>query len=189
MIRNVLISSEVGFQEVGASAPTFRFAPHGALAPTSEIAKLTSCLEHSCRLRHSPIFARREAKTAIFLGIMIAAALLILAPSNARAQTATPNQKPDSTPAGNIQNGKKLFTSYGCYECHGHQAEGTSAGGPRLGPNPIPLSALVKYVRQPSGQMPPFTSKVVSDSELNDIYAFLQSLPQPPRADSIPALK
>ena len=36
--------------------------------------------------------------------------------------------------------------------------------------------------------MPPYTSKVVSDSELADIYAFLQSLPQPPAAKSIPLL-
>jgi hypothetical protein len=37
--------------------------------------------------------------------------------------------------------------------------------------------------------MPPYTIKVVPDAELADIYAFLQSLPQPPKADSIPALK
>jgi hypothetical protein len=37
--------------------------------------------------------------------------------------------------------------------------------------------------------MPPFTAKVTSDADLADIYAFLQSLPHPPKADSIPALK
>jgi ubiquinol-cytochrome c reductase cytochrome c subunit len=61
--------------------------------------------------------------------------------------------------------------------------------GPRLGPGPLPLPAILKYVRQPTGQMPPYTSKVISDAELADIYAFLQSLPQPPRPESIPALK
>jgi mono/diheme cytochrome c family protein len=135
------------------------------------------------------MIANRNTNAASFLGPMIVAVLLILAPTRAGAQTATPPPKADSAPAGNIQNGKKLFTSFGCFECHGHQAEGTPVGGPRLGPNPIPFSALVKYVRQPTGQMPPFTNKVVSDTELADIYAFLQSLPQPPKADSIPALK
>ena len=122
-------------------------------------------------------------------GMMTFVAMIFLSPFRAGAQTASPPPKADSAPAGNSQSGKKLFTSFGCFECHGHQAEGTPVGGPRLGPNPIPFSALLKYVRQPTGQMPPFTSKVVSDAELADIYAFLQSLPQPPKPDSIPALK
>jgi ubiquinol-cytochrome c reductase cytochrome c subunit len=133
--------------------------------------------------------ANTRTNAARILGLMIVAALMFLAPSRAGVQTASPPPKADSAPAGNSQNGKKLFTSFGCFECHGHQAEGTPVGGPRLGPNPILFSALVKYVRQPTGQMPPFTGKVVTDAELSDIYAFLQSLPQPPKADSIPALK
>jgi hypothetical protein len=36
--------------------------------------------------------------------------------------------------------------------------------------------------------MPPYTSKVVSDAELADIYAYLQSIPTPPPASSIPLL-
>jgi len=123
-----------------------------------------------------------------FLGLLTVAALMVFAPSHAGAQTASPAPKADDSSAGNSQNGKKLFISYGCFECHGYQAQGGVAG-PRLGPNPIPLPALVKYIRQPAGEMPPYTSKVVSDAELADIYAFLQSLPQPPKAESIPALK
>ena len=122
------------------------------------------------------------------LGLMTVAALMVLAPSHTGAQTASPAPKADDSPMGNSQNGKKLFISYGCFECHGYQAQGGVAG-PRLGPNPITFPALVKYVRQPTAQMPPYTSKVVSDAELSDIYAFLQSLPQPPKADSIPVLK
>jgi len=37
--------------------------------------------------------------------------------------------------------------------------------------------------------MPPYTSKVVSDADLADIYAFLQARPQPPALDSIQLLK
>ena len=87
---------------------------------------------------------------------------------------------------GNVQNGKKIFDSYGCYQCHGHDAHG--GVGARLAPNPMPFTAFSKYVRQPTGEMPPYTSKVVSDRELADIYAFLQSVPQPPAAKSIPIL-
>jgi len=117
------------------------------------------------------------------------AALLILPPKSLRAGTTSAAPQDEKPPAGNTQNGKKLFTSYGCFECHGHQAEGTSVGGPRLGPNPMSFPAFSRYIRQPTGQMPPFTIKVTSDADLADIYAFLQSLPQPPKVDSIPALK
>jgi hypothetical protein len=36
--------------------------------------------------------------------------------------------------------------------------------------------------------MPPFTEKVVSDAELADIYAFLQSRPRPKPVSEIPLL-
>ena len=93
---------------------------------------------------------------------------------------------PDRPPTGNAENGKKLFAQYGCYQCHGYAAQG--GVGARLAPNPIPFSAFTRYIRQPKGQMPPYTTKVVTDSELADIYAFLRSLPKPPDAKSIPLL-
>jgi ubiquinol-cytochrome c reductase cytochrome c subunit len=123
------------------------------------------------------------------MAFIVAASLLILPGNSARAGTTSPPPQDERPPAGNIQNGKKLYTSIGCFECHGHQAEGTSVGGPRLGPNPISFPAFSQYIRHPTGQMPPFTIKVTSDADLADIYAFLQSLPQPPKVDSIPALK
>ena len=96
-------------------------------------------------------------------------------------------QTPASAPkAGNAQNGKKIFDSYGCYQCHDHDGHG--GAGARLAPNPIPLAAFSRYVRQPTGEMPPYTKKVVSDQELADMYAFLQSIPPPPPAKSIPLL-
>jgi mono/diheme cytochrome c family protein len=131
----------------------------------------------------------RASIVAGFLAFMMAAALPTLPSSSVRAGATSPSPQDEKPPAGNSQNGKKLYLSYGCYECHGRQSEGTSAGGPRLGPNPISFPAFIKYVRQPTGQMPPFTIKVVSDADFADIYAFLQSLPAPPKADSIPALK
>jgi mono/diheme cytochrome c family protein len=91
--------------------------------------------------------------------------------------------------AGNAQNGRKLFAADGCYQCHGYEAQGATPTGPRLGPKPIAFAQFSKYVRQPTGQMPPYTSKVVPDAALADIYAFLQSLPLPPPADSIAALR
>jgi mono/diheme cytochrome c family protein len=97
------------------------------------------------------------------------------------AQTAAP-------PPGNAQTGRKLFENYGCYQCHGREAQGGLGTGPRLGPKPIAFAAVQRYIRQPTGQMPPYTAKVVSDKDLADIYAFLQSVKQPPAVKEIPLL-
>jgi len=144
-----------------------------------------SCATRKCRLKGQ----RYSFLAAGLLSGMVAVTSLYLPARTARAGSAIPAPQEEKPPAGNAQNGKKLYISYGCFECHGRQGQGTSVGGPRLGPNPISFPAFSKYVRQPSGQMPPFTAKVTSDADLADIYAFLQSLPQPPKADSIPALK
>jgi mono/diheme cytochrome c family protein len=100
----------------------------------------------------------------------------------APAQTVMPT-------SANADNGKKLFTSAGCYECHGREAQGGAGTGPRLGPGPIAFAAFLRQCRLPSNQMPPYTSKVLSDSQLADIYAFLQALPKPPDVSSIPLLR
>jgi mono/diheme cytochrome c family protein len=36
--------------------------------------------------------------------------------------------------------------------------------------------------------MPPFSEKILSDGDLADIYAYLQSIPPPPDVASIPLL-
>jgi ubiquinol-cytochrome c reductase cytochrome c subunit len=100
----------------------------------------------------------------------------------------TPAPTPSTAPAGNAQNGKKLFAQYGCFQCHGYEAQGGLGTGPRLAPKPLAWAALSRYVRQPAGQMPPYTAKVVSDKDLADIYAFLSAQPTPPPAKSIPLL-
>ena len=89
-------------------------------------------------------------------------------------------------PEGDAENGQRVFNDRGCYQCHGYAAH--AGPGSRLAPNPIPFGALSRYVRAPSGQMPPYTVSVLSDAELADIYAFLESIPEPPAVDSIPAL-
>lgn len=88
---------------------------------------------------------------------------------------------------GDAAKGKRLFTADGCYECHGYEGIGASTG-PRIGPPPISLPSFLRYVRAPSGNMPPYTTKIISDQDLADIYAYLKSLPPPPAASSIPLL-
>jgi mono/diheme cytochrome c family protein len=112
--------------------------------------------------------------------------ILIAMASALGAQTQGTASKADSAPAGNAQNGKRLFERYGCYQCHDHDAKG--GAGARLAPNPVPFATFSRYVRRPTGEMPPYTPKVVSDENLADIYAFLQTIPAPPAAKSIPIL-
>jgi len=43
-------------------------------------------------------------------------------------------------------------------------------------------------VRSTNRAMPPYSGKILSDGDLADIYAYLQSIPKPPDATSIPLL-
>ena len=117
------------------------------------------------------------------------AGLLLLVPA-ARTQNAVPQgEKSEAVPAGNAETGKKIFTKAGCYECHGREGQGAAqASGPRIGPSQRFIRPFIKYVRQPTGQMPPYTSAVISDQELTDIYAYLQSRPMTTPSKDIPLL-
>ena len=96
-------------------------------------------------------------------------------------------QEPVKTPDGNGGEGRRVFEDRGCYQCHGYEAH--AGPGSHLAPDPIPFAPFSRYVRRPSGQMPPYTRDVLSDRELADIYAFLTSIPDPPSVESIPALR
>jgi mono/diheme cytochrome c family protein len=111
-----------------------------------------------------------------------------IAVTSAAPQQAAPAPLQQNAPAGNAANGRKLFVSFGCYQCHGYEAQG-GAAGPRLAPRPIAYAQFMKYVRHPTNEMPPFTEKIVKDAELNDIHAFLRAQPAPPDVDKIPLLK
>lgn len=123
------------------------------------------------------------------LASIVAIALLFAAPAP-RAQNAAPqSEKGGAAAAGNAETGKKIFTKDGCYECHGREGQGAAQGaGPRIGPLQLSFEAFTKYVHQPTGQMPPYTSKVISDQDLADIYAYLQSRPKATPSKDIPLL-
>jgi mono/diheme cytochrome c family protein len=109
----------------------------------------------------------------------------------ARAQPITqppPASRSATAPSGNAENGKKIFAAYGCYQCHGREGQGGEGSGPRIAPRPIPFAAFERYARQPTGQMPPYTAKVVAAQELADIYALLNSRPLLPPVKKLPQL-
>jgi ubiquinol-cytochrome c reductase cytochrome c subunit len=120
---------------------------------------------------------------------MVGAVLLATAGASAQtAPAAAPAAAAAQAPAGNAETGKKNFVTFGCYQCHGFEAQGSSATGPRLGPKPIAWAAFTRYVRRPTNQMPPYTEKVVSDTDLAHIYAYLQARPAPTPVANIPLL-
>ena len=125
-----------------------------------------------------PPFSAQAASDAQLTDIY---AFLRTAPASARASIAA------AAPAGNAENGKKLYNAIGCWSCHGYSAQGARTGA-RLAPNPIPFAAFARYVREPGGDMPPYTLKVLSDAQLADIYAFLRSIPPPRGEKDIPSL-
>jgi ubiquinol-cytochrome c reductase cytochrome c subunit len=94
---------------------------------------------------------------------------------------------PQTAPAGNADNGKRIFEKDGCFQCHGFVGQGTKDGA-RIGPPVLNLQALIRYVRKPAGAMPAFTERVLSDAELTDIYAYLRSVPAPKAIKDIPLL-
>jgi len=127
---------------------------------------------------HCPARVAILAMTLVFGGTCVG--FVNAAPQESKASDA---------PAGNAENGKRIFTKNGCYECHGREGQGSSMTGPRIAPDPVPFVVLSSYLRKPTGEMPPYTAKVISDQELADIYAFLQSRPHPPTAKASPLLK
>jgi mono/diheme cytochrome c family protein len=129
--------------------------------------------------------SNRAARCAFAL----AAAAFLIVGGRGWAQSENTSSKVSETQSARAENGKKLFAKFGCYECHGREAQGGGLNGPRLAPDPFPLPFVLSYVRHPLAEMPPYTEKVLSDRELADIYAFLQSRPQPPSTKSIPILK
>jgi len=93
-----------------------------------------------------------------------------------------------AAPAGDAVKGKANFERVGCYQCHGHEGQGGREGPRIAAPVPMAYAALAGFVRTTSGDMPPFTEKVLSNQELTDIYAYLQSIPMPPDYKTIPLL-
>jgi ubiquinol-cytochrome c reductase cytochrome c subunit len=117
--------------------------------------------------------------------LLFSAGVLIATGMYAQAQQPAPATQP--SPA-TVEEGRKLFVSYGCYQCHGYEAQGGQAG-PRIGPKPLPWAGFSRYVRGPAGQMPPYTTRILSDADLQKIYAFVETRPAPKPIDSIPLLK
>lgn len=124
------------------------------------------------------------------VGIVAAAAALVICASAALAQNsgAQNSEGQQAAPQGDAKAGQQLFLADGCWECHGTVAQGGVITGPRLAHTALPFAAVLQQLRVPQNAMPPYEPAVISDAQVADIYAWLQSLPPPQSAANIPLL-
>ena len=116
------------------------------------------------------------------LSILVAIACVSASSSGAMAQAPAPAAQTSAAQtsaaaAGNAQAGKDLYLRYSCYACHGYAGHG--GAGTRLVPLSMPLPSFTAYLRTPR-QMPAYTAKVLSDAQVADMWAYIQTLPRSP---------
>jgi mono/diheme cytochrome c family protein len=115
-------------------------------------------------------------KTLTFLAVLLTGITAI-------AQQSTP----PAASAANVENGKKLYLRDGCWECHGYAGQG-GRDGARLADTALSAAQLTRYIRRPTGAMPAYIDKVMTDAQAADIWAYLKSMPTPQLAKDIPLL-
>jgi mono/diheme cytochrome c family protein len=113
--------------------------------------------------------------------IALAATVIGVGAYVARAQDA---------PAGDAGNGKRIFLADGCFTCHGRSGQGGAYNGPApiLAHTALPFDGFKGQVRNPVNDMPAYSDAVLSDKDIADIYAFVESLPGSRSAKDIPLL-
>jgi mono/diheme cytochrome c family protein len=89
--------------------------------------------------------------------------------------------------AASAENGKAAFIQHGCWQCHGTEGQGGQAGA-RLAPDPMPLETFTAFLRTSNRAMPPYPEAVLSNEDLADIHAYLQTIPKPADYKDIPLL-
>jgi ubiquinol-cytochrome c reductase cytochrome c subunit len=91
--------------------------------------------------------------------------------------------------AADAAKGKAAFMKYGCWQCHGTAGQGSSVTGPKLAPDPMPYEAMANFIRGNTLRMPPYKEQVLPNADLQDIHAYLSSVPHPVDYKTIEILK
>jgi mono/diheme cytochrome c family protein len=84
-------------------------------------------------------------------------------------------------PPGDAVEGKCIYLAVGCFTCHGRSGQGGAMNGPvpSLAKTAMPFDGFKGQLRQPVNDMPAYSEKVMTDKQIADIYAFVESLPGP----------
>ena len=82
-------------------------------------------------------------------------------------------------PPGDAANGKRLYLTDGCFTCHGRSGQGGAYNSPApiLAKTALPFDGFKGQIRNPVNDMPAFSDALLSDKDIADIFAFVQSLP------------
>jgi mono/diheme cytochrome c family protein len=133
-----------------------------------------------------------------FIGVALAAPLMLLHAQGPRGGAALGNTPPPTSPVtGNSFKGKALYYSYGCYACHGYNGEtGARAFVGRWG-NLSTEQSFIRFLRgranvaplTPSTSMPNFSEATLSDKQAKDIYAYIRTFKSTaPELKDVPVL-
>ena len=135
-----------------------------------------------CCNANSHVARRRRAMGSLECQVisLVAAVLLSLCLAGLQVAAASQDGHPGKAPAGNPENGKKLYNSNTCDGCHGLSGEGGGAG-PRIAPDPIPFPQFLAQLRHPADAMPAYDDQTITDAQLGDIYAFLKAPEETPK--------
>jgi mono/diheme cytochrome c family protein len=85
------------------------------------------------------------------------------------AATSAIAQAPDAA-HGDVGNGKRLYGRAG-------QGGAYTGPAPALARSGLPFDGFKAQIRDPSDNMPAYSDAVLSDKDIADIYAFVESLP------------
>jgi mono/diheme cytochrome c family protein len=95
--------------------------------------------------------------------------------------TASETDQATAADTGNIEDGSdsiafgnELFFENGCNICHGDTGQGGI--GPAIAQTTLTLDQVISQYRNPRAVMPAFQANRISDDQVANIYAFLQSL-------------
>jgi mono/diheme cytochrome c family protein len=86
--------------------------------------------------------------------------------------------------------GKRIYLAVGCFTCHGRSGQGGAYTGPApiLARTALPFDGFKALIRVPSNNMPAYSDALLSDQDIANVYAFLQSLPGPQSPNDISIL-
>jgi ubiquinol-cytochrome c reductase cytochrome c subunit len=100
-------------------------------------------------------------------------------------------------PVPDAKRGYAAYVRDGCYECHGYQGQGNARRGvgggggevgPILAPQPLPYQRFMRQVRTPRDLMPAYSSRILSNEDAADIYAYLRTISDAKAPSAIPLL-
>src|SRR5439155_4448008 len=83
----------------------------------------------------------------------------------------------EQAPAGSAERGYEAYMKYQCYTCDGTVGQGADRRTwPKFPPNPISFAGFVRQLLPPGQDMPACRKQCVSEQEVADIYAYLNSI-------------